>query len=63
MRTKRKPIKVKWEWASTPDAEERLQAAFDIIFGQIAAPPTDKLSTSANSDPETQEAPGQLPLF
>jgi hypothetical protein len=62
MEKKRKPIKVKWEWVSTPDAEERLRAAFDIIFSGMAEPRTG-LSSPDKHNPESQEGCGQLPLF
>lgn len=63
MTKKRKPTKAKWEWVATPDAEERLQAAFDIIFGQLEELPASKLHPSVDSDPGAQEDSSQLQLF
>ena len=63
MRKKRKLIKVKWEWVTTRDAEERLQAAFDIIFSRMEETRAgDSLSPDV-PNPEYREKSGQLPLF
>ena len=64
MKNKRKPIKAKWKWADTPDAEERLQAAFDILLSGIESQGAgDSSLPDSDSDAESQETRGQLPLF
>lgn len=60
---KNPPIKVKWELVPAADADDRIKGAFDIIFGHIEEQHPDTLYSSADSDTEAQEIPGQLPLF
>lgn len=60
---KNRPIKVKWEFVPPADADDRIKAAFDIVFGHIEEQYIETLHPSADADTEAQEVPGQLPLF
>lgn len=48
---KRPPSKIKviWEYCPTPDAEARIEAAFDLLFGK--ALPTDQNLTEIGEVP------------
>lgn len=56
------PLKVRWEFVQTPDAEARIEAAFDIIFSHMEEVSADVRSPS-RPHPESQEEQDQLPLF
>jgi len=62
MRKKLKPLKVKWGWVNTPDAEARLQAAFNILLNKLEE--SDEEGTGSSITEKMAENPnGQLPLF